>query len=87
MKANTPCESLTIPVLLIPKAAINNLTKAGLLTRFTFCGLPVPNEQWLEVTKGCVMKLTASGNVRDSHPVPFSSGKKKFCRKPLRRQM
>jgi len=45
--------------------------KAGLLTRFTFCGLPVARTVAMRIQKA-IKKLTASGNVRDSHPVPFS---------------
>jgi hypothetical protein len=61
-------------VLFFPKAAISTIPKAGLLTRFTFCGLPIIllTVAW-RIQKAFLKKLTASGNVPDLHRVPFSS--------------
>ncbi len=53
--------------LLFPKAT-DKFAQAGLLTYSIFSRLPVV-QQWLVVKT--IKELTASGNVRDLHPVPF----------------
>lgn len=40
-----------LPAPFFPKAAISLFTKAGLLTCFTFCGLPVCYGQWRGLQK------------------------------------
>lgn len=40
-KPNACREACYLPVLLFPKAAIRNYSKAGLLTCSTSCGLPI----------------------------------------------
>jgi hypothetical protein len=79
-KSRSP--QLSVPFF--PKAAIITWqhtlqsAQAGLLTRFTFCGLPIlqrlvaGGKQWqYRMQKVVLMKHTASGNVPDSHRVPF----------------
>ena len=53
-----------------PESNDKLVTKAGLLTYFTFVAFPFL-QQWQRIQK-LLLKLTASGNVRDLHPVPFS---------------
>jgi len=67
---------LTLPdftCAFIPESSVNNkIPKAGLLTRFAFCGLPILiRTVALAVQKSCILKLTASGNVQDFHLIPF----------------
>jgi hypothetical protein len=62
-------------MLLIPEAMAFKTAEAGLLT-YSFFQLAFPSlwrqRQWLRFAKK-IMKITASGNVRGLHPVPFSS--------------
>jgi hypothetical protein len=81
-----------LPVPLVPKAAISKPKKSDtgrssdlLLFLRPSRHIPVfPVRQWQQVAKR-LAELTASGNVRDLHPVPFSSPSLKG--EPMRRQM
>ena len=54
-----------------PESSDKLITKAGLLTYSTFCGLPVPHQDSGIGSKRLFTELTASGNVLEFHRVPF----------------
>ena len=56
-----------------PEATIQKIVRAGLLTFFFPAAFPFRNSETVAWSAENIWKITASGNVRDFHPVPFSS--------------